>query len=149
MFSLKPGAVSKYYLTAEHRSFFLTSLRNMIQHNMSGTYHPDLHKSRIQKDEQLVQSVEDTLANWVNPFDSNTDLVNIATGTAASKEIACDLQNAYTQGEKRYDTFKKERLQTCEPTKSFHDTMKKASLKTFSTGKKYGRLNIQKTSLSF
>ncbi|KAL8570914.1 hypothetical protein ACOMHN_023587 [Nucella lapillus] len=29
-FSLKPGAVSKYYLTAEYRNAFLTKLRNMV-----------------------------------------------------------------------------------------------------------------------
>ena len=31
-FSLKSGAVSKYYLMAEHRSAFLTKLRNMVQY---------------------------------------------------------------------------------------------------------------------
>ena len=70
-FSLKPGAVSKYYFTAEHRSAFLTKLRNMDQHNRRGTDHPDLQKSRLQKDEELVTSVEETLANWANPFECN------------------------------------------------------------------------------
>ncbi|KAL8590114.1 hypothetical protein ACOMHN_034344 [Nucella lapillus] len=49
-FSLKPGAVSKHYLTAEYRSAFLTKLRNMVQHNRRGTDHPDLQKSRLRKD---------------------------------------------------------------------------------------------------
>ncbi|KAL8624538.1 hypothetical protein ACOMHN_005840 [Nucella lapillus] len=67
-FSLKPGAVSKYYLTAEYRSAFLTKLRNMVQHNRRCTDYPDLQKSRLQKDEELVTSVEETLVNWANPF---------------------------------------------------------------------------------
>ncbi|KAL8580891.1 hypothetical protein ACOMHN_039591 [Nucella lapillus] len=95
-FSLKPGAVSKYYLTAEYRSAFLTKLRNMVQHNRRGTDHPNLQKSRLQKDEELVTSVEETLANWANPFKCNTDLMNIASGTVASKEIA-DISRMHTQ----------------------------------------------------
>ncbi|KAL8617912.1 hypothetical protein ACOMHN_026489 [Nucella lapillus] len=135
-FSLKPGAVSKYYLTAEYRSAFLTKLRNMVQHNRRGTDHPDLQKSRLQKDEELVTSVEETLANWANPFKCNTDLINIASGTVASKEIAEDLKNAHTKGETDYATFKRERLESDEPTKKFHDPMKKASLKTFGSAAK-------------
>ena len=102
-FDLKPGAVSKYYLTAEHRSAFLTKLRNLVQYNRSGTdhHHPDLQKSRLQKDEELVTSVLETLANWTNPFECNTDLMNIATGTAASKEVAEDLKNAQTKAQDR------------------------------------------------
>ena len=139
-FSLKPGAVSKYYLTAEHRSAFLTKLRNMVQYIRSSTDHPDLQKSRLQKNEELVTSVEETLANWTNPFECNTDLMNIATGTAASKEVAEDLKNAQTKGEADYATFKRERLESNEPTKKFHDSMKKASLKTFGSA-----ANMRKT----
>ncbi|KAL8617462.1 hypothetical protein ACOMHN_018943 [Nucella lapillus] len=135
-FSLKSGAVSKYYLTAEYRSAFLTKLRNMVQHNRRGTDHLDLQKSRLQKDEELVTSVEETLANWANPFKCNTDLMNIASGTIASKEIAEDLKNAHTMGETDYATFKRERLESDEPTKKFHDPMKKASLKTFGSAAK-------------
>ena len=135
-FSLKPGAVSKYYLTAEHRSAFLTKLRNMVQYNRSGTDHPDLQKSRLQKDEELVTSVGETLANWTNPFECNTDLMNIATGTAASKGVAKDLKNAQTKGKADYTTFKRERLESNEPTKKFHDSMKKASLKIFGSAAK-------------
>ncbi|KAL8587495.1 hypothetical protein ACOMHN_000901 [Nucella lapillus] len=135
-FSLKPGAVSKYYLTAEYRSAFLTKLRNMVQHNRRGTDHPDLQKSRLQKDRELVTSVKETLANWANPFKCNTDLMNIASSTIASKEIAEDLKNAHTKGETDYVTFKRERLESDEPAKKFHDPMKKASLKTFGSAAK-------------
>ena len=141
-FSLKPGAVSKYYLTAEHRSAFLTKLRNMVQHNRRGTDHPDLQKSRLQKDEELVASVEEILDNWSNPFECNSDLVNIATGTVASKETAEDLKNAHTKGETDYATFKRERLESDEPTKKFHDPMKKASLKTMVQQRRSGRTSI-------
>ena len=73
-FSLKLEAVRRYYLMAEHRSAFLTKLRNMVQYNRSGTDHPDLQKSRFQRDEELLTSVEETLANWTNPFALNAIL---------------------------------------------------------------------------
>ena len=59
-------------------SAFLTKLRNMVQHNRRGTDHPDLQKPRLQKDEELVAFVEETLDNWANRFECNSDLVNIA-----------------------------------------------------------------------
>ncbi|KAL8565736.1 hypothetical protein ACOMHN_018653 [Nucella lapillus] len=99
-FSMKPCAVGRYYLTAEYRSAFLTNLRNMVHHSRRGADHPDLQKSRIRKDEESVTLVEETLASWTNPFEDKQDLMNIATGTAAPKEIAEDLH-------------KKERLHTC------------------------------------
>ena len=49
---------------------------------------------------------------------------------AVSKEVE-GLKNAQTKGEADYATFKRERLESNEPTKKFHDSMKKASLKTF------------------
>ena len=64
------------------------------------------------------------MANRINPFECNTDLMNIATGTAASKEVAEDLKNAQTKGEADYATFRRERLESNEPTKKFHDSMK-------------------------
>ncbi|KAL8580256.1 hypothetical protein ACOMHN_039318 [Nucella lapillus] len=50
-FSMKPGVVGRYYLTAEYRSAFLIKLRNMVHHSKRGADHPDLQKSRLRKDE--------------------------------------------------------------------------------------------------
>lgn len=62
--------------------------------------------------------------------------MNIATGTVASKEVADDIRDAHKKGETEYLTFMKERLECDEPTKKFHDPMKKASLKTFESNVK-------------
>ena len=50
-FSLKPGAVQKYYLNAEYRSLFLGKLRDMVGLSANNTmfHHNDLSHSRIQK----------------------------------------------------------------------------------------------------
>ncbi|KAG1664218.1 hypothetical protein GQR58_019897 [Nymphon striatum] len=50
-FSLKPGAVSRYYLTAEYRAGALRQLRQEISTQGHGaTKHTDLEKTRIKQD---------------------------------------------------------------------------------------------------
>ena len=56
-FSLKPNAVSKYYLLAEYRSTFLRQLRDMLHINSSSLKHNDLHRLRITRDETDVNVV--------------------------------------------------------------------------------------------
>ena len=51
-FSLKPGAVSRHYLTAKYRAVYLRTLRDMIGQGRSKLSHPDLHGPRIRKMKQ-------------------------------------------------------------------------------------------------
>ena len=69
-FSLKPGAVSRYYITAEHRAGALRQLWHEISIQGSViTKHTDLEKTRIKRDESDVASMVDLLENnWTNPF---------------------------------------------------------------------------------
>ena len=135
-FSLKPGAVSRYYLTAEYRSSFLHMLRDVTgtRNFTSNTGHPDLSKSRIKKDEKDVLSLIDMLQNnWINPFSTETsDLVSISTGMAAPENITKDLLEAKVKGEKASKEFREDRIE-CEPAKTkFFAPIKKQKLKTFS-----------------
>ena len=95
-FSLKSGAVKKYYLNAEHRSLFLRQLREMVGSGGSRLNHPDLQQSRILKDEADVQSLVNLMKDsWINPFRSDQDsLVSLATAAMPPMEIAHDLMNA-------------------------------------------------------
>lgn len=68
-FSLKAGAVRRYYLTAEHRSAFLGQLREMLQGNKSKLSHSELQSPRIQKDEEAFSAVVSLIQVWINPFD--------------------------------------------------------------------------------
>ena len=70
-FSLKSGAVSRYYMVAEYRSMFLRQLREML-HLKSFFNHSDLQPKRIKKDESDVKALVEMLeTNWIDPF--NTD----------------------------------------------------------------------------
>ena len=68
-FSLKHGAVTRYYLTSEYRSKFLRQLRCVVGRNDYQVNHPDLHLSRIRRDEADVQSLDQLMeTSWLNPF---------------------------------------------------------------------------------
>ena len=49
-FSLNPGAVSKYYLTAEYISICLRNLRELVHEKPPGVSHGDLEPARILKE---------------------------------------------------------------------------------------------------
>ena len=48
-FSLKAGAVSRYYLTAEYRSTCIRNMRKMVSSQENSTRHADLESARIAK----------------------------------------------------------------------------------------------------
>ena len=67
-FSLKLGAVSRFYMVAEYRSMFLGNLREML-HLKSFFNHSDLQIKKIKKDEADVKSLVEMLeTSWIDPF---------------------------------------------------------------------------------
>ena len=56
------------------------------------------------------------------------DLVCLSTGKVASPKIEQDLLNAKTVGEKAYETFRIQQLESEPPQARFHDTISKAKL---------------------
>ena len=130
---MKPEAVNKYYLTAHYRTMYLREPREKIGLGGSKLVHPDLHRSRIRKNETDVRSLVDLMENsWLNPMRSEeTELVSISTGTVAPADVATDLLRAHQIGEDECQTFAKTRLEQNPPTLNFHDAMKKHTLKTF------------------
>ena len=143
-FSLNPGAVSRFYLTAEYRSSYLRQLKESVNITDTNSRHADLGHSRITRDEADIQSVMDMLENnWVDPFNSeDQDLVSISTGTLATAEVLKDLKDAEHIGRDAYEEFRKDRIEPGH-AKKFHDPIKKQKLKTFSS---IGKKKVVKTS---
>ncbi|KAK5859272.1 hypothetical protein PBY51_003352 [Eleginops maclovinus] len=131
-FSLKPAAVTKYYMTSEYRSAYLRQLRGMVGQRDSHLNHPDLQMPRIRRDEADVQSLVELMdTSWLNPFSQDhSDVISLSTATVAPPAIAADLLGAHKIGEEAYQAFKRERLEA--GTTKFHDKMSKKKLKTFS-----------------
>ncbi|KAG1671659.1 hypothetical protein GQR58_016336 [Nymphon striatum] len=130
-FSLKQSALTRYYLTAEHRAEALRQLRDLISSGQSqeGLNHADLQSSRVKRDENDVKSIVDMLENnWTNPFSNQpSDLVSLSTGAAATSAITSDLLKARSKGEEAFKIHK-ERL---ESGSGFFDPIKKQNLQTF------------------
>ena len=96
-FSLNPGALQRYYMTAEFREMFLREIREMVGYSQGNSGHADLQKSRIKKDEKDEQEMPDLLLNsWLNPFsDESQPLASISISAVPSPDIALDLAKAY------------------------------------------------------
>lgn len=134
-FSLNPGAVTRYYMTAEYRSTCLQQLRKMTDVSSHAAIHYDLTPSRMKKDEEAVQSLEDLLQNnWTNPFsEGSTELLNISTGTIAPADVTHDLMSAQKKGEEARQKFQESRL---EKGQNFYERLPRLNLKTFDSTKK-------------
>lgn len=96
--------------------------------------HHDLTPSRMKKDEDSVQALEDLLENnWTNPFaEGETELLNISTGVAASPDVTRDLLSAQKKGEEARQTFQESRL---EKGQNFFERLPRLNLKTFDSKK--------------
>ena len=127
-FSLKPAALSCYYLRAEHRSTCLKQLRDLTDIKPPGVSHHDLESSRIRKDEQAVQSLVDlTESEWINPFSgAPTELISLLADTVAPSDVAIDLLTANARGEIAHKNFQDERIGLRK--KPFHDPLPKQKL---------------------
>ena len=132
-FSLKARAVSKYYLVTEYRSIFLRLMKDMLDLNKSNFRHSVLQSTRIVIDETDVKSlVAMHQSHWLDPFSNvNQDLVCLSTGKVAPPKIQQDLLAAKAVGEKTYEIFRVERLESQPPQTKFHDTIPKEKLQTF------------------
>ena len=74
-----------------------------------------LQPSQIQRDEEEICKVVTVLEAMINPFeDSHDQLVHIASGTVASKEVCADYINAREKGDAAFISNCKERLQSSE-----------------------------------
>ena len=95
----------------------------------------EMGKSRINMDENDVQKVYTSLANWRNPFlSSETDeICHLASGKTAPKQLEDDLLTAHDKGNEAMKTFIEKRLLKSEVP--FHDTLPKMKLSTFASMK--------------
>ncbi len=134
-FSLKPGTLTRYYLTAEYRASALRQLRDHVSSKSQRFSHADLGASRIRKDESDVSSLADMLENnWINPFVSDpSDIVSLSTGLVAPSEVANDLQTAHQRGENAFREFQ---VQRREKGDGFYEPIKMLQIRTFSAVRK-------------
>ena len=132
-YSLKTGAENRFFMTAEYRCSFLAHLRDMVQVKRPSYHHDEMLSTRKRKDEQAVTAVESLIESWNNPFTERKELVSLSTAKQAPGDVTRDLLNAQQVGEKAYQEFREQRLESFPPQKKFHDTINLKKLKTFSS----------------
>ena len=111
----------------------MRQLKHMLHLSTLKSKDTDLQPSRIAKDEADVKSLVAMLdGSWINPFlGFQQDLLCLSSGKLATPEIERDLLQAEALGEKAFNTFSCERLESNQPEVRFNDPMKKMKLTTF------------------
>ena len=166
-FSTQPGAVQQWVVNAHQRAEITENTLDMAGLSSLSVVssHKEAATSRLQKDEQAVQSVLAVLSSWPNPFTADADqpLSNISSGVAAPADVSHDLLSAYDIGEKQLHSFVKDRLvmeanaaaEVCpvesnsagdDPVSTvtpFHDPISKLKLKSFKSLVKASRVKVQ------
>lgn len=102
----------------------------------------DLHPDRIKKHRQQIEAFMYSIQETINPFSSSIDknqLYNIATGQAATPEIADSLLNVISTGTVLRDQF----INECNINSDrFHQPLKKNSVMTFANLTKKKNIKI-------
>lgn len=131
-FSTSKGAVNRWIWSHHARGSITRECEIMAGKGEQSGTRSDLLKSRMTRDKADVEKIVDTVNNMVNPFEYEEDeLINIASGAVATKEVETDLENAKSRGESEFTTFCHKRLQKGDM--DFFATLKKMKLKTFSS----------------
>ena len=79
-----------------------------------------------------MSAIVQLIQGSINAFTNSQDLVSIATAKIVLRDIALDLMNVHSIGQKCYSTFWRERLEKDTQSMKFHDTLPVNKLKTFS-----------------
>ena len=105
----------------------------MLGLTKSNSNHTDLQSTRIVQGETDFKSLVLMLqSHWLDPFSSvQKDLVCLSTGKVASSKIQQHLLAAKAVGEKAYEIFRIEQLESQRAKTKFLDTIPKAKLQTF------------------
>lgn len=149
-FSLKPGAVQRWVITAHERASIARLCKLTAGLEQTADEHKQLGHTAVQRSERDVQAVMALLQSWQNPFGSSDVLLNIASGVAARKEVEKDLLSAGEQGERALEGFINCRLKTLDPEDGqasigFFDTLHKMKLRTFGAMMKESSVKVNKT----
>ena len=94
--TLKKGAVNRWLLTYHKRANIMKECKSLAGKDHEGRVQKDLHKAKIERDEQDLQNLVATIQAMVNPFEyKGEDLTSISSGCVASKDTRDHLITAY------------------------------------------------------
>ena len=133
-FTLKPLAAQRWTTTHPERTATHEELRKLTEMDVPLYDHHGLTETSWKADEHVRVSMKEVIKARINPFSyDGKNLVNIVSGIEASPSVKNDIENAYTDGERKLKDFVDSRLKTQKV--SFHAPIKASKSKTFSSMK--------------
>ena len=132
--TLNPSAHTKFFLIAPE-------LARLAEEAKEGTHHHTLTTSVISRKEKNIAQLVKTIGNFANPFtQENDELFNLVTKVVAPEKVKKDLVGQSGIGEKLFETFVKDRVQSGKF--GIWTPMKKRKLQTWKTMGKKIKLSI-------
>lgn len=141
--TLRDNALARWFLARPVTAKFSMQFAENVCRNSSQDLKLAHHSSRKNESNRFNGNVEmiDGMFNviFVDPFNITeppTNLVNIATGTIAPKDIEDSMLNSLDKGETAVKVFAEERFCVLEgetqPKRSFYDPLPRPNIRTFS-----------------
>ena len=111
-FTTQKGAVSRWILSQQERSAISRRCEELAGKDERSRGRKDLQPSQIQRYEEDICKAVTVFEAMINPFeDSHDQIIHIASGAVASKEVSADYINAREKGDAAFISNCKERLQ--------------------------------------
>ena len=136
--TLNPNARTKFFLIAPELARLAEDAKEMAGTTPAkeGTHHHTLSASVISREEKNIEKLVATMENFTNPFiEQSNDLFNLVTKVVMPSKVKEDLLEQSEIGQKLFETFVKDRIQTGQI--NLWSPMKKRKLQTWkTTGKK-------------
>ena len=131
--TLNPTARTKYFLIAPELARLAEQAKLMAgTSSKTQTSHHNLTTAARLREERNVQQLTASIQRFTNPFtEEGPDLFNLVTKVRMPEKVKKDLCDQSVIGNKLFETFVKERIQTAE--KSIWDVVKKRKLLTWKT----------------
>ena len=147
-FSLQPGAVHRWTITAHERAAIAQVCRQVAGMDEPAFRHRESGRSAIARHDGAVNGVVSLLESFQDPFDDGDALINISSGLVASPAVCQDLLSAFRIGETALKKFIEERLSDgSNSTLGFYDTLAQTQLKTFSSMGKESTVKVDKAKM--
>ena len=109
--TLKKGAVNRWLLSHHKHATIIKECKFMAGKDQEGRLRTDLHKVRIERNEQDLQNLVATIQVMVNPFEyKGEDLISISSGCVASKDPRDHLITSYFIGQNGAKSFVEDRM---------------------------------------
>ena len=132
--TLRKGALIRWLKTRHVTSEYVQLFRSMCITHHGCDKHEELGKARMEKDENAVCQIINTVCQYQNPFDVNTipsELINITTGQIASPEVRKSMVSFLDSGTKKHEEFLARKLVQNTKDRSFWHRESRVNIKTF------------------